>query len=173
LRLPLLIPDIRLNSVFELTPELLKAKNIRLLFLDLDNTLSKYGNGEPSGELRAWLDMIRGAGIKPFILSNNRGARPENFAGVLDVKFAGKAKKPNPKALLEILREQGYKKSEAALAGDQIFTDILCAKRGGILAVAVKPISIKAPQRALRYALETPFRMLCRDKPAKGRKQCL
>ena len=46
-----LIPDIKLKTVFQITPELLKSKNIKLLMLDLDNTLAPYRASIPSAEL--------------------------------------------------------------------------------------------------------------------------
>ena len=51
------------------------------------------------------------------------------------------------------------------MVGDQIFTDILGAKRAGITALLVEPIALKGnPGRYLRYAAELPFR-------AAGRRQ--
>lgn len=153
------IPDLRLDSVYELRPEMLTKLGIRLLLLDLDNTLSPYGQFEPDKQLRDWLDSLVKAGIMPHLFSNNRSGRPLRFAESLGIGATDRAKKPNPRILLRLLREKGVKPSEAALCGDQVYTDIFCAKRAGILALAVRPISIKKPHRAIRYALEAPFRL--------------
>ena len=38
-------------------------------------------------------------------------------------------------------------------------TDVLAARRAGVLAILVEPIELKGnPGRYLRYAVETPFR---------------
>jgi len=157
--LPLPIPDYIFANIFEITPRFLTERGIRLLLSDLDNTLSEYGHSTASEELTLWLGGLREAGILPFVLSNNRRGRPAEFCEPLDLGYIGHAKKPNPKAMLDIIKNLGFKISETALCGDQIYTDILCAKLGGVTAIAVKPISLKAPHRAVRYALESPFRL--------------
>ena len=157
LRLP--VPDLLLPDVFAVTPELLRRHGVKLLLLDLDNTLAPYGVPDVSPEVRQWLADVAGAGIEPYIFSNNRGGRPAAFAEKLGLGFVGRAKKPNPRRLWALLSEKGLEKSEAALVGDQIYTDIFCARRAGVLAVAVRPINARAPHRALRYASESPFRL--------------
>ncbi len=47
------------------------------------------------------------------------------------------------------------------MVGDQIFTDTLGANRAEIKTVLVRPMAWgKNPGRVLRYAIETPFRLL-------------
>ena len=154
------VPQHMVTSIYDLKPEFFLSRGIKLLLLDLDNTLSPYEVSEPTDELRAWLRAMSEAGIEPFIFSNNRGGRPESFSKMLDIGFIGKAKKPNPKRLWEVLRIKNLSENEAAIVGDQIYTDIFCGRRGGILSIAVRPISIKNPLRALRYAAEFPFRLM-------------
>jgi len=160
LRLP--VADLSLHSVLELTPTRLTAMGIRLLLLDLDNTIAEYGATECAPGIVSWLDSLKSAGIEAMIFSNNRGGRPARFAEMLNIGFVERAKKPNPKKLLRLLEELGVCKKNAALAGDQIFTDIFCARRADVLAISVRPLSLKAPHRALRYAAETPFRLAAR-----------
>ena len=153
------VPDLLLPSVLELAPEALRGRGVKLLLLDLDNTLAPYGSGEVSPEIRHWLSDLAEAGIEPYIFSNNRGGRPSAFAEKLGLGFVGRAKRPNPRRLWAVLEEKGLDRSEAALVGDQIYTDIFCARRAGVLAVAVRPIDARAPHRALRWASESPFRL--------------
>ena len=123
------VPDLLLPSVLELAPEALRSRGVKLLLLDLDNTLAPYGSGEVSPEIRHWLSDLAEAGIEPYIFSNNRGGRPSAFAEKLGLGFVGRAKKPNPRRLWALLEEKGLDRSEAALVGDQIYTDIFCARR--------------------------------------------
>lgn len=162
------VPDLSLSSIFELTPELLQKLGLRLLLLDLDNTISLYRLAEPTQELAVWLESVKNAGVEPFIFSNSRGARPEIFSRKLGIGFIGKANKPNPHKLLELLEKKGVGRHESALVGDQVFTDVFCARRAGVLAVAVRPMSLKMPHRALRYALESPFRLAGRIRQGRG-----
>lgn len=160
LRVP--VPDVLLPSVCQITPDFVRRLGIRLLLLDLDNTLVPYEADEPTAEVRAWLNSMAEAGAEPYIFSNNRGGRPAAFAQKLGIGFVGRAKKPNPRRLWALLAEKGVDKSAAALAGDQIYTDIFCARRAGVLAIAVRPIRMGKPHRAARYALELPFRAAAR-----------
>ena len=49
------------------------------------------------------------------------------------------------------------------MVGDQIFTDTLGAHNAGVTPLLVKPIRLAGnPGRYVRYAIETPMRMLGR-----------
>ena len=51
------------------------------------------------------------------------------------------------------------------MVGDQIFTDILGANNAGVTPLLVLPIRLAGnPGRYVRYAVETPFRMLGRKR---------
>ena len=80
-------PDLMLHSIYELTPETLESLGIRLLLLDLDNTLAKYSTDAPTPELTGWISSLRAAGIEPFILSNNHKHRPEVFGSALGIEW--------------------------------------------------------------------------------------
>ena len=158
------IPDLMLRSVYELTPARLRALGVKLLLLDLDNTLAEYGVPAPAPALLPWLRRVQRAGIEPLIFSNSRGGRPARFSQALGIENLGRAKKPSPKKLLRLLKERGLRPKDAALVGDQVYTDIFCAKRAGVLAISVRPLNLSAPHRALRYALELPLRLAGRVK---------
>jgi hypothetical protein len=55
----------------------------------------------------------------------------------------------------------GRRVEETLMVGDQIFTDVLGANLAGIRVCLVQPIRLAGnPGRYLRYAVETPFRLL-------------
>ena len=156
------VPDRAYPDIYAITPAFLRGCGIRLLLLDLDNTLLPYEIDEPTPDLYKWISRMRAVGVELFIFSNNRGGRPAVVAEKLGIGFIGRAKKPNPRKLLSLLREKGVEAGETALIGDQIYTDIFCARRAGVLALAVRPIDARKPHRALRYAAEFPFRLTAR-----------
>lgn len=154
------VPSLMLNNIYELTPEYFRAMGKTLLILDLDNTMSPYHLHEPTPKLQEWISSFQQAGIDLFILSNNKGERPALFAEALGVDYMNRAKKPGISMLEQTLKKRGVDRDQAALIGDQIYTDALCAKRAGITAIVVKPICItKNPLLALRYWAEFPFRL--------------
>lgn len=158
------IPYRMAKTIYEITPQYLKDRGIRLLLLDLDNTMSPYHIHEPTDGLREWIESIKRAGIEPFILSNNRGNRPKSFAGALGIGYINRAHKPSTQVLLQVLKEKGVSAEQTALIGDQIYTDILCAVRSGVMGICVKPICLRRnPLLAIRYFAELPFRLAYKE----------
>ncbi len=132
---------------------------MRRILLDEDNTLAPYTVSEPTREMRDWVRAMRDAGVEVFILSNNKGDRPEIFARALGVDFVKKARKPFTAAARRVLAGLGVTPGQAAVLGDQIYTDTLCARALGATAVLVRPIKFTNIFLRLRYWAEAPFRL--------------
>ena len=161
----LFAPDHGFEKITDITPDFLTEHGIALLLMDLDNTISPYELHEPTEEVKAWAEDCKVRGITLFIVSNNSSSeRAGKFADDLGISFVHKAGKPSRRGILHALKEFGVEKERAALVGDQIFTDVLAANRSGILSLMVEPSSLKNPLLALRYGVEIPFRILCREK---------
>ena len=154
-----LIPSLHCDSIYTIDIEHLKERGIRLLLLDLDNTLIPYGVKQPDERLCAWARQLEAQGITPFVLSNSRKpTRVQEFAKALAVPFVRRAGKPQRKGFLEALRRMDCTPSQACMVGDQIFTDILGANRSDIFSILVTPIRQDTIFRKIRFCLETPFR---------------
>ena len=154
------IPRKSVHDIYEITPQMLQEQGVKLLLMDLDNTLSPYSIDEASDELKAWIAALKTQGIEPFIFSNNKGDRPEMFARQLGLDFVKLAKKPRQAMLHRVLEEKGIRPEETAIIGDQIYTDVLCGSLGGLYTIVVRPIRLHNPLHALRYGAEFPFRLL-------------
>lgn len=160
----LLIPDRVKESIYDLSPDALRSAGVRLVLCDLDNTLSPYEETLPSPRLTAWKEALEEAGVTLFVVSNSRKShRCPDFCEALGVPYVRHAGKPGTKGFRAALARAGVSADQAVMVGDQIFTDILGANRAGIATVLVKPMAWgKNPGRLLRYAAETPFRLLGR-----------
>ena len=158
------IPQVTAETIYDLTPELFLRRGVEVVLLDLDNTLAPYSQHEAPPALRSWIDRLRAAGLTPFLLSNNRGERPAELSRALGIGYVKQARKPGTAVLRRVLAELGAAPEKAALVGDQVYTDVLCARRAGVLSVLVRPISMKNPLLALRYGAEAPFRLLARGR---------
>lgn len=159
------VPDYMISSIYELTPERLNKRGIRLVLADLDNTLARYREKDASPELKCWKAKLEEQGIRVFIVSNSRKpARAKRFAESLDVGFVGHSGKPGTKGFARALEETGCTMEEALMVGDQIFTDIWGAHNAGVLAVLTEPVALDNAFRRLRYWAETPFRAACPHK---------
>ena len=154
------VPNLMVKTIFDIPVQELLRQGVVLLLLDLDNTLSPYHLHTPTQRLRDWIASLKRAGIEPFILSNNHGARPAIFAQALDIGFVNRAGKPSTRVLRQVLDRKQLSPARCAIAGDQIYTDVLCGRRMGMTSIAVRPLSLRNPLLAIRYGLEAPFRLL-------------
>lgn len=57
-------PKYVIKSLLDLTPQMLKDRGIELLILDLDNTISPYGEKLPSEKVLKWTEDMKKGGIK-------------------------------------------------------------------------------------------------------------
>jgi len=159
-----MIPHITAPDVFMITPERLQQKGITLLLLDLDNTLSPYSEDLPPERVLEWMSALKKADITPYIISNNASEeRVRNYAAACEILHLARAGKPSPKPVQEAMNALGKKQAETALMGDQIFTDVLAAKRAGVTAIVVKPLEMTVLFR-LRYIAEQIFRRLGKER---------
>ena len=165
-----LIPDRLFGSYTDVTPALLRSLDIRLLLCDLDYTLAPRSAAEPDEELRAWLDGCKRAGVTVMILSNNRSShRVETFCKELGIRYVGHAGKPSPRGYREAMAQAGEDAAHTAMLGDKLLTDVLGAKRSGVLALMVEPLGgpVGAWNHVL-HALQSPFKWIakrrCRKK---------
>ena len=157
-----LIPDMYRSGIYDLRPEELSSQGIRLVLADLDNTLAPYRVVEPSKALRGWKRALEEAGITLFVVSNSRRpTRVKDFCLRLDVPYVGHAGKPQTGGFRAAMEQTGFSPAQTLMVGDQIFTDILGGNRAGVTTVLVHPIVFGSVFRALRFTIETPFRLLC------------
>ena len=156
------IPQGVYPSVIQIRPQALAARGIRLVLADLDNTLAPYGAPEPTAEIAAWKEALAAEGIRLFLLSNSRRpGRARHFAETLGIPDQGRAGKPRKTGYLRAMERMGCAPGETVMVGDQIFTDTLGANNAGVVPLLVEPIRLAGnPGRYVRYAAETPFRLL-------------
>lgn len=133
-------PTLSLNTVLDITPEMLNKMGIKALVLDLDNTLTTHNNPRPADGVCDWIENMKSHNIKLMIVSNNKAHRVTPFAQILKLEFVPDGAKPLPVGFKRAVEQLGFKKSEICAVGDQIFTDILGANFAGIKSIFVFPI---------------------------------
>ena len=160
----LLFPDLMFDRYDELTPDYLKQKGIRLLLSDLDNTLALHETARPTEAVRAWIQALSDAGIQVMIVSNNRKPdRVRAYCHDLGIPYVGHAGKLKRGRLLEAMRRFDAVPETTALLGDQIFTDVLGARRCGFWSFCVEPICGRdSLWHWTAYWLQNPFRLPAR-----------
>ncbi|MDR0890191.1 MAG: YqeG family HAD IIIA-type phosphatase [Oscillospiraceae bacterium] len=161
------LPDFIFDAVTQISPSFLRARGVALLLLDFDNTLLPYTENAPSRALLAWIEELQSFGIKLCIVSNSHKERVPQFCRKYAIDCVTHAAKPGTKGVNKAISQFKVSKTQTALAGDQIYTDILAAKRAGITAIAVKSIHNHTILLKLRHLLELPFLAMARNRRVK------
>ena len=136
----LLLPDIKLNRVTDISPDLLKKYGIEALILDVDNTLSTHHGQVLTEGLKEWLELMKENGIKLTVLSNSKEKRVKPFAEKIGLDYISLGLKPLPFGYLRALKALKTEKKKTAIVGDQIFTDIIGGNTVGVKTVLLTPI---------------------------------
>lgn len=152
-------PRYFLNSVLEISPEILKNNNIKAIFIDIDDTLTAHRCPTIDPEIVDWINLITSSGIKIILVSNNFKNRVQKFAEKISLPFVYFSCKPLPIGFFLALRKTNVNKEEAVVVGDQIFTDILGANLFGIKSILVEPRSkSKTISLKIKRFIELPIR---------------
>ena len=158
-----LTPDYLFDSYREITPDFLHRQGIALLLTDLDYTLAPKAVRRPNEALKSWIAELQGAGITVMIVSNNRsGRRVTDFCAELGIPYQGHAKKPGTEGLRKAMARAGKGRSETAMLGDKLLTDMLAAHRAGVTALMVEPLGgpVGVWNHVL-HLLQRPFKAAC------------
>ena len=136
-------PDLYLNSVIDINATLLKKNKLGALILDVDNTLIDYYKNLVDGA-EDWCENLKSEGIKCIILSNSYNReKVETVAKKLGIKYILFAKKPLKSGFKRALEKLEMKPEQVAVVGDQIFTDVIGAKRMNMFSILVKQVAEK------------------------------
>ena len=158
------LPELITDELTDVTPEILKNRNIRLLMLDFDNTIVPYTTSIPTPKMDAWLKAMAASDITVCVVSNSHKDRVKIFCEGYGIPCITHAKKPFTKGINECLTRFGIPAASAALVGDQIFTDTLGGNTAGVTTILVKAIDNHNFWLKARHVLEKPFIYLARKR---------
>jgi uncharacterized protein len=155
-----LIPNLHVNSIYDIDLNSLKKQGIKGIITDLDNTLIEWDRPNATPKLLNWLEKLKEEGFRVIIVSNNRHLRVSSFADPLGIPFIHRAKKPSRAPFLNAIRKLELKKEETVVVGDQMFTDVLGGNRMGLYTILVVPVATtdglltRINRRMERFALQ-------------------
>lgn len=139
----LLKPNIYAKDIFSINYQKLKEQNINVLLFDIDNTIAKTIDKNPSKEVITLFNTLKKEGFTIYIISNALKRRALNFGRLLKVKAYYFSAKPLKRQYKKIIIENNLQKSNIAAIGDQIYTDIKGANKMNITSILIDPISPK------------------------------
>ena len=159
-----LLPTLVTDALTDVSAELLQKRNIKLLMLDFDNTIVPYTTSAPTQAMERWLIRMAASDIQICVVSNSKKDRVKIFCEKYGIPCITHAKKPFTKGIRECLEEFDCPASQAAIVGDQIFTDTLGGNCAGITTILVKAIDNHNFWLKARHVLEKPFIYLARKR---------
>lgn len=159
-----LLPKLMADSLTELTPEVLRLHGIRLLMLDFDNTIVPYTTDIPTEPMVNWLEEMKSSGIQLCVVSNSHKDRVKVFCEAYEIPCITHAAKPGTRGIRECLERYGVPASQAAIVGDQIYTDTLGGNLSGVMPILVHAIDNHNFWLKLRHIAEKPFIFIARKR---------
>lgn len=136
-----MMPDYRISTIYEITPEFVLKNQIQLLFVDIDNTLAAYNQQVPSPQVKEWVNQMKRFCHLIFI-SNNKHERVACFCEGLG-EYVSFACKPFGFKAYHKAKVYGIPSSYVACVGDQLLTDVMGARFHGFRAILCEPITSK------------------------------
>ena len=157
-------PDRTFQVYTEVTPQLLQSHGVKLLLCDLDYTIAAKRTPLPDETVHKWINEMKAAGIRIVIISNNRHPkRVLTYCHELGVAYIGRAQKPRRRGFKEAMEMMHVTPRETAMLGDKLLTDVLGARRSGILSLMVEPAGgAVTPWQRVLHAMQAPFKKLAK-----------
>lgn len=159
-----LLPKCIAPALTDITPELLRRRGIKLLMLDFDNTIVPYTTDVPTEEMKAWISAMKKTEIQLCVVSNSKKERVKVFCAAYGLDCITHARKPFAKGIRQCLAKYGIPAKNAALVGDQIFTDTLGANGQGVYSILVSAIHNHNFWLKARHVLELPFIAMAKNR---------
>jgi uncharacterized protein len=147
------------SAVEEIDLDSLYRQGYRTIFLDVDNTLLTYSETEISFQKITWIEKVKLAGYKVFIISNNSSCRRikkvSEQMGVFGLYFA---MKPMVLGIKELASDWEVDLTKSLVIGDQLLTDIIFGNWVKAHTVLVDPLDknvsfLRALQREVEMFL--------------------
>lgn len=140
-----LLPDLYLGSVLEVDAELLAARRISGLLLDLDSTLIEYRGSDFPPAVADWVRNMQETEVRLCVVSNGRSQRVQSLVDRIGVPVVTDAGKPLPFGVRRALARLELDRERVAMVGDQLFTDVLAGRLVGLFTILVRPVSTRDP----------------------------
>ncbi|MGG1877636.1 YqeG family HAD IIIA-type phosphatase [Paenibacillus cisolokensis] len=138
----MLVPKLRVNTVFDIDLEKLYQQGYRGIITDLDNTLVGAKAPLATPELVEWFKKVKEIGFQLIIVSNNQLERVSKFATPLDIEFVHQARKPTNAPFRKAMTMMDMPADQTVVVGDQMLTDVYGGNRLGLFTILVMPIAI-------------------------------
>ena len=159
-----LLPSFIAPALTDVDGALLDRLGVKLLMLDFDNTIVPYTTSVPTEKMERWLEWVKTSGVQVCVVSNSRKPRVREFCARYGIDCITHARKPFSRGIRQCLERYGIPAQQAALVGDQIYTDVLGANSMGVTSILVSAIHNHNFWLKARHVLELPFIFAARNR---------
>ena len=134
------VPFAVAKSIYEIDIGFYKQQGVKILLIDLDNTLDSYKLYHPTERAVKLINDLQEEGITIVIVSNNKGKRVSTYANDLSLPYINSACKPFGFKIRNYIKKQGWDTQDIMFIGDQMITDVAAAKRAGLRVILTDKI---------------------------------
>lgn len=133
-------PDIYQKSILDIHFNLLKEEGIKILLLDMDNTILKYKEKEIDIKVKQLIKALK-TQFKVVIFSNSPYYKVKKIADILEIEFISLAFKPSKIGFKKVFKKYKLLPEEVAIIGDQMYTDIKGGNKVDVTTILVDPLN--------------------------------
>ncbi len=123
-------PDIYKNKISDIDFEHLKKNGIKVLLIDMDNTILKYKEKNIDEEAKCMIENLK-KDFQILLFSNE----------TISIPYVSLAFKPCKRKFFKVFKEYKVEPCEVAIIGDQLLTDVKGGNKAGITTILVSPLS--------------------------------
>ncbi|MCL1842650.1 MAG: YqeG family HAD IIIA-type phosphatase [Defluviitaleaceae bacterium] len=138
-----LTPDYYYDSIFQIPYDELWGNKIRGIIFDIDNTLTRFDEKQPSAKVAALLKKLENMGFRLCLVTNNTNKRLAGFNEFLNLPGIANAIKPLTRGIRFAMETMGTTPTQTCIIGDQLLSDIWAGNNAKITTILVKPMSEK------------------------------
>lgn len=122
-----LLPTKQYPRLSDIPMDFLRENHIKLVFLDMDNTLAPWHSDSVPQEFYSWVENTKNQGITVALLTNSKGTNADSIGKKLNIPVYKNAKKPFIKPTKTLIKKLGFENENVLFVGDQLFTDVQLA----------------------------------------------
>lgn len=153
------------KTVFDVDFQKLWDENIRIVMLDLDNTLIPYDEKNPNDDTHKLFNKLKKIGFEVYIISNNMKQRVRSFANQVNANYVYSARKPSKPGFIRAMKKADNPDPKTVcLIGDQFYTDVIGGNRMGFYVIVVDTIKRQGEKWFTKLSKYTEKRILRRLK---------
>jgi len=153
----LITPREYLEDVFAINLDSLDSNGIKLLLIDVNNTIIPTEASYPSIRIIHWFEQLKNYSFQTVLVSSGWDkSRLDSIAKALNVPVYYGVLKPILPAIKAILTKYAVSPEECVIVGDALLSDVLLAKLLGAYSILVKncdqPLHMRSHIGLLRRA---------------------